>query len=162
MHGGVPQGSILGVFLFNVAVDGRVALKGGYPPGWTGKTGHKMQSKAVEAQSPRGRRGAIGEEQVASPPTMTTCVEAATPGISPIHHGGLYPGEGTEFEFLARVRNIRRGSWSREEEVPPEPNPRTLSKWKPEDIQMFEYIDDYLQVEKNNIETAIHLSLIHI
>ena len=45
------------------------------------------------------------------------------------------------------------GDWS-DEEIPPEPNPRTSAIWKPEKIKIFKYVDDGLQCEKINMETA--------
>ena len=48
-----------------------------------------------------------------------------------------------------------RSEWSSDEEVPEEPSPRTSAVWKPDKIDVFKYVDDGLQVEKINMETAV-------
>ena len=107
INGGVPQGSILGVMLFNVTVDdleeGSSHVEGVGEEGVGG-------GEEEEFEDHRDDDGARWSPAVASTPMR----EALS-------------GEGETFVFLPNARNVRRQileDWS-EEEVPDEPNPRT-------------------------------------
>ena len=65
--------------------------------------------------------------------------------------------DGSSFIFFPTARNV----WAffpgqaADVPVPPEPNPPTSAKWKPEPIKIKKYVDDGIQIEKINMETAL-------
>ena len=79
--------------------------------------------------------------------------------LSPVGRGVRYQGEGTRFRFLAGVRNINREDNDWAEPVPPEPAPRTSAKWKATGVRILKYVDDGVQIEKLNTETAVRYEL---
>ena len=77
--------------------------------------------------------------------------------VSPVGVGSRYPGEGSRFRFLSGVRNINGGGADWATPVPPEPAPRTSAKWKASKVKIIKYVDDGVQLEKLNMETALRL-----
>ena len=142
VYGGVPQGSILGVLLFNVTTD-------------------DLEDDAEE-EDPTPVDD--GHDHLTGPPdhTASTPVDdrrPLPPELSPVY---VLPGDDGDpdpqrFVFLPTARNVRRGMRrpSDELEVPPEPAPRTSAKWVQPPEKLFKYVDDHVQVLKLNTETCL-------
>ena len=155
VFGGAPQGSILGVMLFNCSIDdleeGTVVT-----PVLDGVGDETEEDGSVTSAGPT----AISTPQrtESNPPAW----EASPGGLSPVGQFDRRLEEGVTFEYLPNARNVRRAllaDWSTFEEVPEEPNPVTSAAWRPKDIGVYKYIDDGLQIEKINMETAVRYDI---
>ena len=115
-----------------------------------------------ESGGDSGEDGPAGDE--ASETITSTPVGAgrpASPPISPVRAFGGGNVEGVTFAFLPNARNVRRAlasDWG-EEEVPVEDAPRTSAAWKERKIGVLKYIDDGLQVDKINMDSAMRFEL---
>ena len=146
VHGGVPQGSILGVFLFNVAVDNL-------------ETGCQDVEDGGEPDA-----GLSPVFEVVADPAAEACRFTSSPNddlppdfdLSPVRGAG---DDRQRFVFLPNARNVGRqlgGPPGRDAvPVPSEPNPRTSAKWKPRKVAILKYVDDGVQLEAVNMETAL-------
>ena len=165
VSGGCPQGSILGVFLFNVTIND---LEDDY----LGKSNHVVGTPADH------RRPAIRGPL----PAPVSPVWQILPGGCPLASSSPVPSSsqptldldeldvavGLLAEFPANSgstqhdnrRDLRRDAapdgQARVEllDLPAEPNPPTQAKWRLFLIDLFKYIDDNLSCEKINMENV--------
>ena len=106
--------------------------------------------------------GEEGPGDVRSPvfPSGSSTPEGEPPpeglDLSPVEPRWGPHAEGVTCEFLPNARNVRRARVPFVgEEVPGEPSPRTSAVWKAAPIGVFKYVDDGLQIQKVNMETAV-------
>ena len=146
VYGGVPQGSILGVLLFNMTTDNLEDEEGA--------TGFNSQASPVTEV---GSASEDEQEPNGSPPSYSTPAGGCPdfdPGVTPFRRGG------NNFVFLDNVRNVRRALGThnitvlRDKTLPEEPNPVTSAVWKHRPTDMHKYIDDGILDTKLNMETV--------
>ena len=151
VNGGVPQGSILGVFLFNATTDDIEGAEAG------GSGDEESDCLEVPTSSSE-------DDQTPSGPTSTPSggQELLHDDWSPIpgrpgrDSYGLLASESNQRRARAAVRRIAYSS-EEEEDVPVETS-RKNAKWRGRKPCSFRYVDDNLQLTTMNME----LSLIHI
>ena len=165
VHGGVPQGSILGVFLFNVTTDdiedgcGADTLRGpserpGMPP----------LPPDSDVSSSSDSEGTWNPPSTSSPSQPDLPPDAVTLDMSVWGPGLVFPHLGSppspvqlpDFDFLPGERNSFRAGWRPPvpTPVPPEPNPWTSAKWKVVPPLCLKYIDDGVTLDHLNYETV--------
>ena len=149
VHGGVPQGSILGVLLFNVTTDNLE------DPNNTSQ----VASQPLQAAGPWDSSSSSDEDIVThSTPAPNSLDDDHDfePNITPFRTGG------TEFVFLDTARNVRRSlaerTLLRDRTIPLEPNPPTSAIWRHRPTSVHKYIDDSIQDSKLNYENVITLN----
>ena len=153
VHGGVPQGSILGVLLFNITTDNLEDEQ--HAIGYDQTTAYKAGDSGRQGSELSPNR---------SPPITNPSWDSSTPagpsqnfepGITPFRSGG------NAFVFLDQARNVRRAldldpdlTMLRDKTLPPEPNPSTSAIWTPRPTEKHKYIDDGILDTKLNMETV--------
>ena len=151
VSGGVPQGSILGVLLFNLTTDNLDDAEEA-----TGYAGPRVRSDEEEPLSSNSdwsddNEPAAGVDQstpVSTPPEFE-------PGITPLRRAGV------DFVFLDNARNVRRAigpdpdaTVLRDTTVPLEPNPPTSAIWKHREPSMHKFVDDSIIDSKIDMENV--------
>ena len=141
VNGGVPQGSILGVLLFNLTTDNLEDDPLAITP-----TNISLASTDSD------------NDCQPDPPSVSTPISGEVlfePGLTPFRK------DGGEFVFLNKTRNIRRALFYdpeltvlRDQTIPEEPNPVTSAVWKPRNTSEHKYIDDNLLDTKLDMETV--------
>ena len=138
VYGGVPQGSILGVMLFNITTDNLDDVED--------ETAVEVHHD-VQIHSPSG---------CWSPQATSTTGKISSDGddLSLITLRG-----GDDFFFLPTARNNQRNldrlnGLGEQERITEEPPSRTSAKWVQEPEKLFKCVDDHVQVLKINMETA--------
>ena len=140
VNGGVPQGSILGVMLFNITTDN---LEDPDQPSEEQLTSSGSENESTSSDP--------GEEWAVSTPVG--CDTEFDPEITPFRRCG------SNFVFLDKARNVRRAllrdpntTVLRDLTIPEEPNPPTSAIWKPIPTSMHKYIDDCILDTKLDFE----------
>ena len=149
VSGGVPQGSILGVLLFNMTTDNLEDLEGA--------VGHENNASSGSDSGSDWSDEEVGiEGREWSTPVQTA--PDFEPGITPFRRGG------SAFVFLEGARNVRRAigedlerTLIRDTTIPEEPNPPTSAVWKDRDAELHKYVDDSVidaRVDMENVEES--------
>ena len=149
VHGGCPQGSILGVFLFNTTTDDledeflrseqNVEDDPVIPGPEVPEAGHAEEDRPGE---PDEEEGSAWEPSATSSP-----VTAADELVA-----------GRDYVFLPTARNVerhlRRAATVAMTSPPHEHHPRTQAAWKRRRVRCYKYVDDGITTEKVNFENA--------
>ena len=128
VHGGCPQGSILGVFLFNATVD-------------------DLESGCEDLEQ---------EERADHPYRIPAAMRGLVPS-APIRHAPATDSLLIDSPILKPSnRRSRRLDYSceRRVELPPEPNARTEAKWRQDLATFKKFIDDGFSLSKINFENS--------
>ena len=140
--GGCPQGSILGVILFNATIN---------------DLEDKIDRQAGPAASPETFVPGGPNFSTPSGPARRDPGPDLSPVGSPVDNGpGARPCQ-SPFVFLPELHEARRRlefHSSDDEEVPLEPHPPTQAKWKKTAVSLYKYVDDNISADKINMETA--------
>ena len=156
VHGGVPQGSILGVLLFNITTDNledeEPSTQDQHELTDASETDRSSDESSLSEDDHGGNDN--GPEGAFSTPTLPEPPEFE-PGITPFRRGN------NNFVFLNSARNVRRALMSdpdltliRDRTIPDEPNPVTSAIWRPRTSDLHKYIDDQIIDTKLNMETV--------
>ena len=151
VNGGCPQGSILGVFLFNVTIDD---LEDGC------EHVEQEDGPVEEVESNESEEEDLDPTQVLDGPQCSTPTTRGAWGMSSPEQS---PVEGLH----AVSRRRRRRPWHKkggrvwsldgsrgEIEVPEEPNAKTEAKWKAKLARLLRFIDDGFSLSKVNFENS--------
>ena len=141
VHGGVPQGSILGVMLFNVTtetLEERLDLDTLSGEALEPPTSEEEQT---EDDRPNTRSGL----RASSPTGGDSSHRPPSPPLSPVLQPGYQYTAGPRSADQYRVDDIP---------IPHEPNPRTSAKWKPSIPLSLKYVDDGMTIDNINFENA--------
>ena len=149
ISGGVPQGSILGVLLFNVTTDNLEDEKNAI-----GSSAPHTPPLSNLDQTPDLNNSNLNNRpsQDFSHSTPSTHDASFEPGITPFRRGGDC------FVFLDKARNMRRAlidpniTLLRDQTVPLEPNPPTSAVWTPRATEVHKYIDESISDTKLDFE----------
>ena len=149
VSGGCPQGSILGILLFNMVTDDlednflRSELRAIDEPGL----------ELVEDDLPDELPGPAGATTAVSSP-ITTSPPPLTSELSPIGTG-FYNHDGTSVSFIAGSRNVPVLGISQDSQivVPPEENTGTQNFTEKKTL-IVKYVDDSVSIEKLNFGTV--------
>ena len=156
VYGGVPQGSILAVLLFNITTDNLEDRENAI--GFNGTEGNRRLGADAGVEDSADDSPDRSEENLTST-LISSTQHDFEPGITPFRN------RGSDFVFLDRARNVRRAidldpdlTVLRDQTLPPEPNPVTSATWRPRPTSKHKYIDDGLMDTKLNMETVAELN----
>ena len=143
VSGGVPQGSILGVLLFNITTD-------------------NLEDDPEDLKTQRLRPDTSPPRQQAQDggPTFSTPVrqEQSVQDVPDLEITPLrIPMNSRGFIFLSNARNIPEDldrTMLRDTTLPSEPNPKTSAIWKDRPSGKHKYVDDGIIDSKLNMETV--------
>jgi hypothetical protein len=157
--GGVPQGSLLGVLLFNAATDD---LESGQNVHETDVFKDTVQNPCISQNS--GSESET-EESVDTPMVTSTPIRSrhawsdraedfGTPNKKDINIRNVMNRSGREFVFLPVARNFKRhlDPIPGETTIPPEPPTKTTNwQWQERDARVLKYVDDGTILSKVNM-----------
>ena len=154
VNGGVPQGSILGVLLFNLTTDNLEDQQGA--TGYGGRLEPTVSPFRTPGLSPTHETAGTPRQLQAGPLSQSTPAAMQTlfePGITPFRKGD------TQFVFLDKARNVRRAldldrTQLRDRTIPHKPNPQTSAVWKDRDPETNKFVDDGLVDCKVDMENV--------
>ena len=149
VNGGVPQGSILGVLLFNMTTD-RLEDEQAIPPARNHSPPASPPSSSLSDSSESS-----SEEGREHPDHMSTPVRQQPhadfePGITPFRTTG-----GSRFVFLASARNTFDRTVLRDRTLPDEPNPVTSAVWRDRPPDKHKYVDDGIIDTRIDMENVL-------
>ena len=154
VHGGCPQGSILGVFLFNATIDN---LEDGYQD----IHDSRPHGQATDREDDPGLISTDesdeeeNEECQLGPSFLTPMRNAAA--AWPADESPVVRYHATERRLLSRSRSQPvhlEFSFKAREDVPEEPNHRTEAKWKEKLALLLRFVDDGFALSKINFENS--------
>lgn len=156
INGGVPQGSILGVLLFNLTTDNLED-----PPEQTRPVTPDMERAADDTNDAQRNLLTPAGDNSASEPDWTHSTPVAEdidfePDVTPFRRGN------SRFVFLDRARNVRRASSRdpdvtilRDQTIPEERYPVTSAIWQSRPTSKHKYIDDGILNTELNFENKM-------
>ena len=151
VNGGCPQGSILGVLLFNVATD---ALEDNF---LRGEELRVHTEPLAPEQLPREEevRNEEREEVPFACSTPTRPAQPPEPGLSPVQPG-YYNHDGTEISFISGTRNKPVLGLSNDSQIDmPVENPVGTQNLTVKAVGIRKYVDDSISTEKLNFGEVV-------
>ena len=162
VDGGCPQGSILGVFLFNSTIDnlenGCTDLEQTAHPGARDLMDGGADAEEEDTEESGFTMEESAEEEPEEDYLFTTPIPGrkswtASPGASPV----LIHGRVKKWRvFLRKSRRPVRLNFSSEAAfpIPPEPNHRTEAKWAHKLVKLLRFVDDGFSLSRVNFENS--------
>ena len=145
VYGGVPQGSILGVLLFNITTDDLEDMER--------RSTSEESSESTDGDPP------LTPEEIDRGPLFVSTPENEAPSMTAVESPIM---DGERFVFLPSARNVERNLdlivQASQDPVPPEPAPRTSAKWRQKPELLVKYVDDHVQCLQLNMETAAEVA----
>ena len=151
--GGCPQGSILGVFLFNATINDLEDAVTEHPS----SSDEPGPSSGPDESGPSSGPDETGPSSGGDRPGTSTPLHTGgrvSPVLSPVSTPvAAHP----RFNFLPEVREVQRRlryHSSDNESEPEETNTVNQAKWKRTPIDLLKYVDDNLSCDKINMDSA--------
>lgn len=149
MWGGCPQGSILGVFLFNATIDDLQDNCQDLTDDPAGVQEPAGEDEEEEDEPWEGKEDPATEAQASTP---------AKPGKPPDWHDSPVLPPGVRKKKRKRIRRLDTTEEMRME-VPSEPNARTEAKWIEKLGALLRYIDDGFTLTRINFENSYGMTV---
>ena len=155
VNGGVPQGSILGVLLFNMTTDNLEDRENATDVGQAAtEPCPPVQNDWLRTSADNYDPSGGGSGWMASTPSKDTLPDLTT-NITPLRRGS------SQFVFLDKARNAQRALGNdpdltvlRDQTIPIEENPPTSAVWRPRDAGFHKYVDDGIAHSKLDMENV--------
>ena len=155
VHGGVPQGSILGVLLFNITTDNLEDEVNA--TGFNGTTQPRDNNGDAPLRAAEQLLEESMDEESNDDLSSTPIGEEVDfePGVTPFRQGS------SQFVFLSKARNVRRSLFDpdrtllRDRTLPLEHSRKTAAVWKDRPTSKHKYVDDGILDTKLNMENTV-------